>query len=175
VNPLATVVLQLRVVRWTAAVPTHAKLTLGPLLMGVPFVVLAVRPGAVELVPCLLLFVAGELLWTPASQAAAVALAPSGRRGAYIGSYGGAAALASTIGPLLALELRGAAGERTMWLALAGVAVLAACAARFVRYDAAASQLPNARSKCARGRAPITVSRSSPSSKSITVGIDKTP
>jgi MFS family permease len=65
----------------------------------------------------------GEMVWVPTSQALTTELAPPGRTGAYLGAYSGAVSVAFAVGPLLALEIRGTAGDGWMWIAFAGLAV----------------------------------------------------
>jgi hypothetical protein len=55
--------------------------------MGIPFLILIAAHGVPAIVVVLLLFVVGEMLWVPTSQAIAVRLAPEALRGAYMGAY----------------------------------------------------------------------------------------
>jgi MFS family permease len=74
----------------------------------------------------IVIFVVGEMLWTPTSQALAAGFAPERLRGAYMGAYGGASTIAWSIGPLIALRLREAGGDAAMWYFFAAVALLGA-------------------------------------------------
>src|SRR5262249_14584478 len=74
------------------------------------------------------IFVVGEMLWIPTSQAAVAAFAPADIRGAYMGFFGGSWSVAWALGPFLGLQIRGAVGDTTMWVAVACVPVVAGVA-----------------------------------------------
>ena len=57
-------------------------------LMGVPFLLLNVNGSAPVIALVIVLFVIGEMLWVPTSQAVVAALAPADIRGAYMGVFG---------------------------------------------------------------------------------------
>ena len=78
----------------------------------------------------LVLFVIGEMLWVPVSQSAVAGLAPEDLRGAYMGAFGGTAAMGFALAPFMGLQVRGAAGDTAMWAAFAAVAVVSAVARR---------------------------------------------
>ena len=73
----------------------------------------------------IVLFVTGEMLWVPTSQAVVAALAPADIRGAYMGAFGGVGSVAWAITPFLGLEVRHAYGDATMWMCVATVGVIA--------------------------------------------------
>jgi hypothetical protein len=73
-------------------------------------------------------FVIGEMLWAPTSQAIAARMAPADIRGAYMGAYGSASSIAFALGPFAALQLRGAFGDTAMWIFFASVSLAAAVA-----------------------------------------------
>jgi hypothetical protein len=73
----------------------------------------------------IVLFVTGEMLWVPTSQAVVAALAPADIRGAYMGAFGGTWSVGWALTPFLGLQVRNAYGDATMWMCVAGVGVLA--------------------------------------------------
>ena len=84
VNPALVVLVQLRLIRWTAGVPAALKLGVAMPLMGVPFLLLPVSAAVPVVVLIVAVFVLGEMLWVPTSQAAVAAFAPADIRGAYM-------------------------------------------------------------------------------------------
>jgi len=124
-NPLAVTLLQLRVTRWTSAIPASLKLGIAMPLMGVPFLLLNVNGSAFVIAVVIVLFVIGEMLWVPTSQAVVAALAPADIRGAYMGAFGGTWSVGWALTPFLGLEVRSAYGDATMWVCVAVVGVLA--------------------------------------------------
>ena len=62
-----------------------------------------------------LVFVVGEMLWVPTSQAVVAAFAPADIRGAYMGVFGGAWQAAWALTPFFGLQLRSAFGDAAMW------------------------------------------------------------
>jgi predicted MFS family arabinose efflux permease len=124
-NPLAVTVFQLRLTRWTAAVPASLKLGIAMPLMGVPFLLLNVNGSAPVIALVIVLFVTGEMLWVPTSQAVVAALAPADIRGAYMGAFGGTWSVGWALTPFLGLQVRNAYGDATMWMCVAVVGVLA--------------------------------------------------
>ena len=76
------------------------------------------------IVVVLVLFVIGEMLWVPISQSVVAGLAPEDLRGAYMGAFGGTAAMGFALAPFLGLQVRSAAGDTAMWAAFAVVAVV---------------------------------------------------
>ena len=141
VNPLAVTVFQLRLTRWTHAIRASWKLGVAMPLMGVPFLLLNWNGSVLVIVLVIILFVIGEMLWVPTSQAVVAALAPSDIRGAYMGVFGGTWSVGWALTPFLGLQVRGAYGDATMWMCVAAVGVIAGilglAAAR--NYDAEAA------------------------------------
>src|SRR3954451_12864421 len=125
VNPLLVTLFQLRLTRWTASVPASLKLGVAMPLMGVPFLLLNVNGSAPVIALVILLFVIGEMLWVPTSQAVVAALAPPDIRGAYMGAYGGTWSVGWALTPFLGLQVRSAYGDATMWMCVAAVGVVA--------------------------------------------------
>jgi MFS family permease len=74
----------------------------------------------------LFVFVVGEMLWVPTSQAIVAGLAPQDVRGAYMGAFGSTSAIGFALGPFTGLQLRGAYGDDAAWLFFAAVSVIAA-------------------------------------------------
>ncbi len=125
VNPLLVTVFQLRLTRWTASIPAWAKLGVAMPLMGVPFLLLNVDGSAPVIAFVILLFVIGEMLWVPTSQAVVAALAPADIRGAYMGAFGSTWSVGWALTPFLGLEVRSAYGDARMWMCVAAVGVIA--------------------------------------------------
>jgi MFS family permease len=125
VNPLLVTVFQLRLTRWTASIHAWVKLGIAMPLMGVPFLLLNVNGSAPVIALVILLFVLGEMLWVPTSQAVVAALAPADIRGAYMGAFGSTWSVGWALTPFLGLEVRSAYGDATMWMCVAAVGVIA--------------------------------------------------
>lgn len=128
VNPALVVLVQLRLIRWSAGVPATLKLGVAMPLMGLPFLLLPVSHAIPVVALVVVVFVFGEMLWIPTSQAAVAAFAPADIRGAYMGFFGSSWAVAWALGPFLGLQVRGHWGDTTMWVAVASVSVLAGMA-----------------------------------------------
>jgi predicted MFS family arabinose efflux permease len=124
-NPLFVTVFQLRLTRWTAGIPPSIKLGVAMPLMGVPFLLLNVHGSAGVIAIVIMLFVIGEMLWVPTSQAVVAALAPADIRGAYMGVFGGTWSVGWAATPFLGLQVRHAYGDATMWMCVATVGVIA--------------------------------------------------
>ncbi|MDX6452310.1 MAG: hypothetical protein QOH16_2359 [Gaiellaceae bacterium] len=125
VNPLLVTVFQLRLTRWTASIPAWLKLAVAMPLMGVPFLLLNADGSAPVIAFVILLFVLGEMLWVPTSQAVVAGLAPADIRGAYMGAFGSTWSVGWALTPFLGLQVRGAYGDATMWVCVAAVGVVA--------------------------------------------------
>jgi MFS family permease len=124
-NPLLVTVLQLRLTRWTRGVPASIKLGIAMPMMGVPFLLLNWRGTAPVIALVIIIFVFGEMLWVPTSQAVVAALAPADIRGAYMGAFGGTWSIGWALTPFLGLTIRNAYGDATMWLWVAVIGVVA--------------------------------------------------
>jgi predicted MFS family arabinose efflux permease len=124
-NPLFVTVFQLRLTRWTSEIPASLKLGVAMPLMGVPFLLLNVHGSAGVIALVIMLFVIGEMLWVPTSQAVVAALAPPDIRGAYMGVFGGTWSVGWAATPFLGLQVRHAYGDATMWMCVATVGVIA--------------------------------------------------
>jgi dipeptide/tripeptide permease len=124
-NPLFVTVFQLRLTRRVAHVPASLKLGLAMPMMGVPFLLLDWNGTAPVIGLVIVIFVLGEMLWVPTSQAVVAALAPADIRGAYMGAFGGTWSVGWAATPFLGLQVRHAYGDATMWLCVAAVGVVA--------------------------------------------------
>jgi MFS family permease len=125
-NPLCVTLFQLRLTRRVARVPPGVKLAVAMGLMGFPFLLLSVSAAVPVIAVILVVFVIGEMLWVPTSQAVVAALAPADIRGAYMGAFGSTSAFGFALGPLVGLQIRHAYGDTAMWIGFAAIAVLAA-------------------------------------------------
>jgi predicted MFS family arabinose efflux permease len=125
VNPLLVTVFQLRLTRWTAHVPSSLKLGIAMPMMGVPFLLLNWNGSAPVIALVIFIFVVGEMLWVPTSQAVVAALAPADIRGAYMGIFGGTWSVGWALTPFLGLQVRGAYGDAAMWMCVAALGVTA--------------------------------------------------
>jgi DHA1 family multidrug resistance protein B-like MFS transporter len=117
---------QLRITRAVSRYPVTPRLAVAMLLMGFPFFVLEVSSAIPVVLAVIVVFVIGEMLWVPTSQAIAAALAPPDLRGAYMGAFAGAGPFGFAVGPFFALQIRAAFGNAAMWAFFALVAVAAA-------------------------------------------------
>ena len=126
VNPVLVTLFQLRVTRWTEAYPAGAKLVTAMLLMGGSFLLLLLNGSVGMFLLVMFVFVVGEMLWVPTSQAIVAALSPEDVRGAYMGAFSGTGAFGFALGPFTGLQLRGAYGDDAAWYFFAAVSVAAA-------------------------------------------------
>ena len=126
INPLLVTLFQLRLTRATAGVPPAPKLVVALLVMGLPFALLAWSQSVVAVVTVVTVFVIGEMLWVPTSQAVVADLAPADIRGAYMGAFGSAPAIGFALSPLIGLQVRNSFGDDATWLMFAGLGVVAA-------------------------------------------------
>jgi predicted MFS family arabinose efflux permease len=156
VNPAMVTLFQLRLTARVAHVPASFKLTSAVLLMGLPFLFLTATSALPVVALMIFVFVIGEMLWIPTSQAVVARIAPADIRGAYIGAFGSTFAVGFALTPFVGLQVRGAFGDSAMWVTFAAVSVvgavvgLIACAKAFgIRgvvtgpiEEAAATELP---------------------------------
>ena len=126
VNPLLVTIFQLRLTRWSARFPPAPKLVTAMLLMGGSFLFLLLNGSVGMFLLVMLVFVVGEMLWVPTSQAIIAGLAPEDVRGAYMGAYSSTASFGFALGPFVALQLRGEYGDDAAWYFFAAAAVAAA-------------------------------------------------
>jgi DHA1 family bicyclomycin/chloramphenicol resistance-like MFS transporter len=126
IAPLLVVVGQLRLTRATARIPPAARLACAMLLMGLPFLALIADAGVAVIAAVIVVFVVGDMLWIPTSQALAADLAPPAHRGGYFGALAAMTGPAWTLVPFVALELRGAVGVAAVWIFFAVTATVGA-------------------------------------------------
>lgn len=137
VNPAMVTLFQLRLTARVVHVPASVKLTSSVLLMGLPFLLLTVTSSLGMVAIILFVFVIGEMLWIPTSQAVVARIAPADVRGAYIGAFSSTFAVGFALTPFAGLQVRGAYGDSAMWamfatLSLVGAAVgFIACSKAF--------------------------------------------
>lgn len=126
INPALVTVFQLRLTRRVERFPPAPKLALAMLLMGWPFLLLSLNASIPVMALVILIFVIGEMLWIPTSQAIVAGLAPSDLRGAYMGAFASTSSAGFALGPFIGLQIRGGYGDTAMWGFFAAVAVVAA-------------------------------------------------
>jgi predicted MFS family arabinose efflux permease len=119
---------QLRLTRAVARFSPSLKLAVAMPLMGFPFVFLTVADSIGVVAVLMTVFVVGEMLWVPTSQAVVARFAPADIRGAYMGVYGSASQAAWSLTPFAGLQVRHAFGDFTMWAVMAGISLAAAAA-----------------------------------------------
>jgi predicted MFS family arabinose efflux permease len=125
-NPLMVTLFQLRLIRRLSHVPVVPKLVAAMLLMGLPFLALSLSSAIPVVALVILVFVVGEMLWVPTSQAIAAGLAPPDLRGAYLGLFSSMGAVGFALAPFSGLLVRDAAGDTAMWGFFAAMSVVGA-------------------------------------------------
>jgi predicted MFS family arabinose efflux permease len=125
VNPLLVTLFQLRLTRWTASIRPSVKLGIAMPMMGLPFLLLNWNGSAPVIALVIFVFVIGEMLWVPTSQAVVASLAPADIRGAYMGVFGSTWSIGWALTPFLGLQVRDVYGDATMWMCVAVLGVLA--------------------------------------------------
>jgi predicted MFS family arabinose efflux permease len=126
INPLLVTLFQIRLTRAVAGVGAAPRLVVAMLIMGLPFLVLVVTQSLPALVFVITVFVLGEMLWVPTSQAVVADLAPEDIRGAYMGAFGSAPAIGFALAPLIGLQMRNSVSDDATWIMFAGISVVAA-------------------------------------------------
>jgi predicted MFS family arabinose efflux permease len=130
-NPAMVTLFQLRLTRWTAGVSPLSKLAAAIMLMGLPFLVLSISAAIPVVLAVIFVFVVGEMLWVPTSQAVAAGLAPPDLRGAYLGAFSSMGAVGFALAPFTGLLVRDAAGDTAMWAFFAGMSIIGAAVGAF--------------------------------------------
>jgi predicted MFS family arabinose efflux permease len=97
-------------------------------MMGLPFLLLNVTSAIPVVLLVVIVFVFGEMLWIPTSQAVVAAFAPVDLRGAYMGIFGASWAIAWALGPFSGLQVRAAYGDAVLWWCVALVGITAGIA-----------------------------------------------
>src|SRR4029079_10935280 len=126
VNPLLVALFQVRLTRVTAPLPPAPKLVVALLVMGLPFLLLVWTHSLAAILFVIVVFVVGEMLWVPTSQAVVAELAPSDIRGAYMGAFGSAPAIGFALAPMIGLQMRNSFGDEETWAMFAAIGVVAA-------------------------------------------------
>jgi predicted MFS family arabinose efflux permease len=128
ISPALVVVGQLRLTRASARIPPAPRLAAATLLMGLPFLALLASSEVAVIAAVIVVFVIGEMVWMPTSQAVAAQLAPAASRGTYFGALAAMTGPAWTLAPFVAFQLRAHAGVGSVWILFAAVAVASAAA-----------------------------------------------
>ena len=126
VNPLLVTLFQVRLTRFATPLSPAPKLMLAMLVMGLPYLVLVWTHSLAAILFVVVVFVFGEMLWVPTSQAVVADLAPADIRGAYMGAFGSAPAIGFALAPLIGLQVRNSFGDETTWAMFAVIGVVAA-------------------------------------------------
>ena len=126
INPLLVTLFQVRLTRATAGFPSAPKLVVALLVMGLPYLLLVASHSVLAVVTVVVVFVVGEMLWVPTSQAVVAELAPQDLRGAYMGAFGSAPAIGFALAPLIGLQMRNSFGDDATWTLFALLGVVAA-------------------------------------------------
>jgi len=128
ISPALVVLAQLRLTRAAARIAPAPRLAGATLLMGLPFLARLASSHVAVIAAVIVVFVVGEMVWMPTSQALAAELAPPHSRGTYFGALAAMTGPAWTLAPFIALQLRGHAGVHSVWLFFAAIAVASAAA-----------------------------------------------
>jgi predicted MFS family arabinose efflux permease len=128
ISPLLVVLFQLRLTRVASRIPVAPRLTAALLVMGLPFLALAASGQVPVIAAVIVVFVVGEMLWMPTSQAVAAQLAPAPARGTYFGALAAMTGPAWTLAPFIALQLRAHTGVSSVWILFAAIGVAGAAA-----------------------------------------------
>ncbi|MFN8223508.1 MAG: MFS transporter [Gaiellales bacterium] len=123
INPLLVTLMQLRVTRWSEPLPMGVRLAVGLALMGTPFLALLVNATPIVLALIVVVFVIGEMLWSPNADALTARAAPVESRGAFLGALGVSTWIGGAIAPAVGLRVADAAGDAAMWSAIAGISL----------------------------------------------------
>jgi predicted MFS family arabinose efflux permease len=126
ISPALVILGQLRLTRAASRIPAAPRLAGATLLMGLPFLVLLAAQSVAAIAAVIILFILGEMVWMPTSQAIAAELAPEPSRGSYFGALAAMTGPAWTLAPFIAFQLRDHAGVHSVWLLFAAIAVAAA-------------------------------------------------
>jgi hypothetical protein len=94
--------------------------------MGWPFALLLLDTSLPAIALVVLLAAVGNVIWVPTRQALAIGLAGPAARGACVGALGAAGTLAWAAAPAAAFAVRARGDDHALWLAVAGVATVAA-------------------------------------------------
>ena len=101
INPLLVTLFQVRLTRATAGVSSAPKLVVALLVMGLPYLLLVASLSVLAVVTVVVVFVIGEMLWVPTSQAVVAELAPQDLRGASPGRVRQRPSIGFALAPLI--------------------------------------------------------------------------
>lgn len=113
--------------------PLRRSLALGSVLCALGFGGMGLARGVWGIAVAVVAFTCGEMVLFPSSSAYASQRAPAGRRGAYMGAYSMAAAVAFALGPWLGTAVFARWGAGTLWAGCFALGLLAALT--FARID----------------------------------------
>lgn len=125
-GPALVVLFQLRIARWIAGFSPTFRLAAGTVLMGAAFLTLMIQATLGAVLVLTVAFIIGNMIWGPASEQAALRLAPEGHQGAYLGVMSSSIWLGSALAPGLGLPLREHFGDTGLWIAVLSIALLSA-------------------------------------------------
>ena len=128
ISPALVVLAQLRLTRASSRIPPASRLAGATLLMGLPFLALLASSNVAVIAGVIVVFVIGEMVWMPTSQAVAAQLAPPHARGTYFGALAAMTGPAWTLAPFVAFQLRDHAGVGSVWVLFAAIALTSAAA-----------------------------------------------
>jgi predicted MFS family arabinose efflux permease len=128
ISPLFVVLFQLRLTRVASRIPAAPRMATALLVMSLPFLTLVAFGQVAVIAAVIVVFVVGEMLWMPTSQAVAAQLAPTQTRGSYFGALAAMTGPAWTLAPLIALQLRAHLGVGSVWILFAAIGLAAAAA-----------------------------------------------
>ena len=128
ISPALVVLAQLRLTRASGRIPPAPRLATATLLMGLPFLALLASSHVAVIAAVIVVFVVGEMVWMPTSQAIAAQIAPPETRGTYFGALAAMTGPAWTLAPFIAFQLRDHGGVTSVWLFFAAIAVASAAA-----------------------------------------------
>ncbi len=110
--------------------PLHRSLVVGALLCAAGFGGMGLARGVLGVAAAVATFTGGEMILFPSSSAYASQRAPEARRGAYMGAYSMAAAVAFAVGPWLGTAVFARWGPGVLWASCFAVGLAALLFAR---------------------------------------------
>jgi len=128
ISPVLVVLFQMRLTRVASRIPVAPRLAAALVVMSLPFLALVGSGQVAVIASVIVVFVVGEMLWMPTSQAVAAQLAPAATRGTYFGALAAMTGPAWTLAPLIALQLRAHVGVGSVWILLTAIGFAAAAA-----------------------------------------------
>ncbi len=144
-NGALVVALQYPLARLTSRIQRHRALVLGSILYGLGYLALGWLHSYVALLGVIAVVTLGEMIFQPTALGVAADMAPPGRRGTYLGTFGLAEALGWSAGPFLGGVLLDAFPREPalMWGAITSLAFIAALG--FIAWRRDTGALPKGR------------------------------